>query len=389
MKIGLIKEIKTDENRVALLPSQLTVLSEKGHRVLVESGAGVMAGFTDEAYQEAGGRISSKKNILAESELLLKVKAPQPSEVNDYAAGQCLFTYLHFDENILPEKINALISSGFLGIAYEWVEKDGRYPLLEPMSILSGYLFTQKAIQLCTDHKGLLCGDYEGLYEPASIMIIGIGTIGASALKYATDNHLKITVVDKNPASLNERLNRRFGTGSKDYLREHLIEIIPFENERPEKTKNYLSEIMDQYDIIINCAVRRPDLPKEKLEYLIDRNMVSRMKKGSVICDATACDKDLIETCISSESIHHYDVIDGVIHYNCDHIPSLTATTSSKLLTKSTFPYILEMAEKGIDVAISENEALRKGVSCYKGALTHEYSAIKKNMPWKNILDLL
>ncbi|MDZ7743321.1 MAG: hypothetical protein U5Q03_16685 [Bacteroidota bacterium] len=97
----------------------------------------------------------------------------------------------------------------------------------------------------------------------------------------------------------------------------------------------------------------------------------------------------MIETCISSENIHHYDVIDGVIHYNCDHIPSLTAHTSSKLLTKSTFPYIMEMAQKGIKTAIRENESLRKGVSCFQGNLTHEYSAKKKNMPCKNILDLL
>ncbi|MDZ7743322.1 MAG: hypothetical protein U5Q03_16690 [Bacteroidota bacterium] len=284
MKIGLINEIKTDENRVALLPDQLRQLHENGHEIFVESGAGARAGFVDTEYQAAGGRITSKKQVLAEAELLLKVKAPQASEILDYSAAQTLFTYLHFDENIPPEKIRELIKSGFMGIAYEWVEAKGRYPLLEPMSILSGYLFAQKAVQLCTEHKGLLCGDYEGLYEGAGIMIIGIGTIGASALKYAIDNHLQITVVDKKPLELNQRLNRRFNTGKKDYLRDYMIEVIPFDMQKPEKTKNYLAEIMDQYDIIINCAVRRPDLPKEKMEYLIDRKMAGSMKKGSVIC---------------------------------------------------------------------------------------------------------
>lgn len=389
MNIGLLKEIKNDEYRVALLPSQAQLLNKRGHQVFVEESAGLAAGFPDQDYIDNNAIVCNKKKVLDNAKLILKVKAPLECEKNDYASEQILFTYLHFDENISPEKINELIKSGFLGIAYEWVEENGKYTLLEPMSILSGYLFAQKAMELCTDHKGILCGDYENLYEAAKILIIGIGTIGSSVLKYSLDNHLRITVIDKNPESLNQRLNIRFKTGNEDYIRKFKIEVIPFDNEQPNKTIQILHEIISKFDIIINCAVRRSDLSKEKMQYLIDRKMIKKMQIGSVVCDATACDKDLIETCISSEYLDHYDIIEGIIHYNCDHIPSLTANTSSKLLTESTFPYIMEIAGHGIKQAVYKNKALRKGVSCYQTKLTHEYSANKKNLPWVKILDLI
>lgn len=389
MNIGLLKENKTDEYRVALLPSHAKLLNDKGHQVFVEESAGLAAGFPDQDYINNNAIVCNKKKVLDEAEFILKVKAPLESEKNDYSSRQVLFTYLHFDENISPDKINELIKNGFLGIAYEWVEENNRYPLLEPMSILSGYLFAQKAVQLCTDHKRILCGDYEGLYDAARILIIGIGTIGSSVLKYSIDNHLKITVIDKNPGSLNQRLNLRYKTRNKDYTRDCKIEVLPFENKQPLKTKKVLSKIISEFDIVINCAVRRPDLPKKQMEYLIDRSMIMKMQNGSVVCDATACDKDLIETAISSEYLDHYDIIEGVIHYNCDHIPSLTANTSSRLLTESTFPYIMEMAERGIKQVIRSNESLRKGVSCYKAKLTHEYTARKKNLPWVKILDII
>ncbi|MFG3594642.1 hypothetical protein [Bradyrhizobium sp. RDI18] len=157
MNVGVLKEIKQDEHRVALQPLQARVLSSSGHTVYIESGAGEGAGFSDSDYQESGAKIVVKSKLLTEARLLLKVKAPLRSEYVDYAPHHILFTYLHFDENIAAQDISELVSRGFLGIAYEWVGKDGRYPLLEPMSRLTGYLFAHRALELCSKEKRTFC----------------------------------------------------------------------------------------------------------------------------------------------------------------------------------------------------------------------------------------
>jgi alanine dehydrogenase len=146
---------------------------------------------------------------------------------------------------------------------------------------------------------------------------------------------------------------------------------------------------MPKLDIIINCAVRRPNLPKEKMDYLIDRAMICRMMPYSIVSDATACDQDFIETCISSESLTHYDLIDGVIHYSPDHIPSYVPRSSTELLTNATFEYVKLMADHGVKKAIRINEPLRKGVSCYKGCITHRYTANKKGFEFVDIFSIL
>jgi alanine dehydrogenase len=153
MNIGVLKEMKQDERRVALQPVQAKVLSSLDHNVYVEIGAGEGAGFADEDYLTNGAKVVTKSEVLARAKLLLKVKAPLRSEYADYAPHHILFTYLHFDENIPAQDISELIGGGFLGIAYEWVGKAGQYPLLEPMSQLTGYLFAQRALELCSREK--------------------------------------------------------------------------------------------------------------------------------------------------------------------------------------------------------------------------------------------
>ncbi|MEZ5198710.1 MAG: hypothetical protein R2764_20690 [Bacteroidales bacterium] len=389
MNIGLLKEHKTEEYRVALLPAQAKELVKGGHTVFVESDAGIHSGYTDDQYRELGAIIAKKDEILKKAKLLLKVKAPLDFEYNDYSKDHIVFTYFHFDENILPEKIEQLIKSGFTGISYEWVEDNGRYPLLEPMSQLSGYLFAQKAVELITHHKGILCGKYEDYLNPAHALIIGLGTIGLSTLKYFLDNHIAVTILDKNIASINERINNRFKTGQIDYLKQYLINCLTFNNENPEETKKRLMESITDFDIVMNCAVRRPDLPKSKLEYLIDEKMIRLMKPNSVVCDTTACDKDLIETCISTEKINHIDIIHDVIHYNCDHIPSMVGRSASELLTSRTFPFVREIAEKGLTEAVRGNKPLYNGTVCLDGKITHQYIAGKKGFQFFELNDLL
>jgi len=378
MNICVLKEIKKDENRVALQPKQVKALVELGHIVYVEIDAGINAGFSNDDYLENGAIIVSKKEALGNSRLVLKVKSPEESEFSDYSREHILFTYLHFDENIKKEKILKLIQSGFTGIAYEWVGKNNNYPLLNPMSRLTGYLFAQKASELLSRYKGKMAGKYEDEHIGANILIIGLGTIGLSAFKYAFDNGMNITILDKHPETVNERINSRFKTNDIDYIKN--INIIHFNTNQPLIAKEKIAETISSYDIILNCAVRRKDLSKDKLEYLIDKNMLKDMGKGSVICDTTACDKDLIETCISSTELEHIDIIDGIIHYNCDHIPSYVANTSTKLLTNETFRFICDIANKGFENAILDNQELKNGVSCKDGFITHFYTAEKKNM---------
>jgi alanine dehydrogenase len=389
MNLGLLKELKTDEFRVALMPLQVKELVKNGHNVFVEENAGIHSGYPDNQYLDQGAIIGQKSEILIKAKLLLKIKAPLEYEYNDYNKDHIVFTYFHFDENILPEKIQQLIQSGFTGISYEWVEDNGRYPLLEPMSQLTGYLFAQKAVELVTHHKGILCGKYEDYLKPAHALIIGLGTIGLLALKYFLDNHLAVTILDKNIHNINGRINKRFNTHQIDYIENNSIICLPFNNDNPVESKTKLKEIIESFDIIVNCAVRRSNLPKSKLKYLIDEEMIKKMEPNSVICDTTACDKDLIETCISSEKVDHIDIIHDVIHYNCDHIPSLVGRSASELLTSRTFPFIMDIANKGLVEAIRSNKPLYNGIVCYQGKITHQYIAQKKGFEFYELTDLI
>jgi alanine dehydrogenase len=388
MNIGVLKEKKRDENRVALQPFQAGVLVEAGHSVFVETGAGLSSGFSDDEYLKNGAKVLEKQDVLDSVTLILKVKSPLKFEYSDYKPHHTLFTYLHFDENFAPADIMSIVGTGVTAIAYEWVEKDGRYPLLEPMSKLTGYLFAQKSVELCTKYKRKLCGVYEsGTNDPATIMIIGIGTIGQSAFKFAMQNNMNIIIVDKHPETLNKRLDDRFGTCSFDYVDKSGAKIIRFDNTTPENTVKAIAEVLPNTDIVICSAVRRPDLPKEKMEYLITKEMVATMKRGSVVADATACDKDLIETSVSTELLDHFDDIGGIVHYSCDHIPSYVGRTATELLTSKTFEYVKKMAGNGIIETIAADESLRKGVMCMNGVFTHKYSAVKKNLAYKDISD--
>lgn len=387
MIIGVLKETKRDENRVALMPAQVKILVERGHTVLVEPDAGLNSGFPNDEYRAAGATLTDINMIFERSALILKVKTPLESEYFLYRAHHTLFCYLHFDENLSPDKIRALIADGFLGIAYEWVTtEDGRHPLLEPMSRLTGYLFAQRAVELCTRYKGIMCGRYESFLAGSQIMLIGLGTIGCSALMFALDNKMRVVLVDKHPETIEKRLRDRFGSAAPTIDR---LRIIRFDNADPLRSRKEIAEALPGTDILLNCAVRRNDLPKERLDYLVTADMVAAMRSGSVVCDTTACDNDLLETAVSSDSLHDHYQVNGVVHYNCDHLPSYVGRTATELLTSATFPYILEMADKGIHAAIRTDKTLKAGVSCFRMKITHEYTARKKGFTYTPIDQLL
>jgi alanine dehydrogenase len=390
MNIGVLKEIKQDERRVALQPIQARALSSLEHRIFVEIGAGEGAGFADEDYRANGAVVVTKGEVLARSQLLLKVKAPLRSEYADYAPHHVLFTYLHFDENILAQDISELISRGFLGIAYEWVGKAGQYPLLEPMSQLTGYLFAQRALELCSQEKGVFCPRNEDLLPGGRVLIVGCGNIGLSAFKYLSDLRIPLTIIaPRGREEFNRKANARFGTEGVDYVATTGSTLLVMDSKNPSRTQDMIAAALPETDIVLNCAVRRADLPKQRMEYLINRSMVRLLQRGSIVCDCTACDRDMIETCMSSSSLYHSYREDNVVHYNCDHIPSMVASTATRLLTARTFPYIRRIASLGSLQAVTDDENLRNGVCCYRGHLTHALSAEKKGLPYRPVRDVL
>lgn len=388
MIIGIGREIKTDETRVGLLPEHIKILSAAGHKVLVERGAGEKAGFSDREYIKSGADAVSKERLYRDSGMIVKVKCPLPGEYGYLSDGQILCTFLHFDENISPENIQKMVSRGITGIAYEWVEEKGDYPLLRPMSELTGILFALQSMRLLMEKKGMLPGGFLEGAAPPSAVITGMGRIGTNALKVFLMNNMKVTVIEKFTESIEERalryIDRSLWQNTRDKRK-----IIGFDSERPENTVHLLEELTSRCDIALNCAVRGADLPKSKMEYLITKEMVAKMKKGSVICDATACDRDMVETAVPSEKLNEVYEVDGVVHYNCDHIPALVPKTSSAMLAKNLFPYIKTLADAGFEKAVREKPSLFNAVMCHKGLLTHRLTALKKNMDCKALNDIL
>ena len=176
------------------------------------------------------------------------------------------------------------------------------------------------------------------------------------------------------------------GFGRDDISR---INIIQFNQENPSETKSKIDKLMGVLDIVICSAVRRADLPKERMEYLIDRDMIKKMTPNSIVCDATACDKDFIETCVSSEKLDHTEEIEGVIHYSPDHIPSLTGRTSTELLSRAIYEYVSLIANQGVERALSISCSLRRGASFYRGKITHKYISDKRGFEYFNVKDIL
>jgi len=388
MVVGVGKEVKTDESRVGLLPEQSEILRNSGHKVIVEKGAGEKAGFPDKSYSAKGADIVSKEYLYKNAEMVLKVKCPLESEYGYLQNGQIIYTFLHFDENISPENIQRMVSRGITGIAYEWVEENGDYPLLRPMSEITGILFALQSMRILVEKRGVLPGGFLKGITPPTAMVIGMGRIGTNALKVFLMNNLDTVVFDKYTENIEERALRYIDKKLWHDTR-HKRKIICFEEAFPEKSAMQVENLLEGCDILLNCAVRSPGLPRSKMKHLVTRKMVSKMKKGSVICDATACDKDMVETAVSSEKLDKVYEEEGVYHYNCDHIPALVPNTASRLLSESNFPYIRILADRGFEKAVREKEALFKGVMCHGGHLTHKYTSEKKLMPWRSLKGLL
>ncbi|MBA7652484.1 Alanine dehydrogenase [subsurface metagenome] len=370
MIIGIPKEIKIGETRVAITPEELKEFVKQGHKVLIESVAGEKSGFSDTDYEATGGIIVGKEELFSDAELILKIKQPYAEEMPYFREDQTLFTYLHLDGNAPREYTEELLKLGICAIAYEWVEKeDGTHPLLIPMSEITGNLVAQIGLELLTypnGEKGIFAGGIEGL-DPARVTIIGGGIIGCNAANYALRVGTKVTLVDKHPWDLSERLKR--------YVPAHLVEVV----DGVESDESNIRSLLPQTDLLINCAVRRPDF---KEPHLITREMLKLMEKGSILIDATASDHDMVETCKVTSHLEPTFVVDGIIHYCVDNVPAAVPRTSTLALTSKTLPYALEIANKGFWRAVSENEELAKGVMFVKDKIVSKLIADLKEFDY-------
>lgn len=381
MTIGVLKERKRDERRVALQPSAVDVLTRLGNEVLIEQGAGVAAGFPDTAYSSA--RVVCRDELYSTCSLLVKVKCPEPEEYAFLRPQHVLFTFLHFDENISPERISTIAASGATGIAFEWVQERDVFPILQPMSELTGRIFAFRSMALLLEYAGVI----GGAGQRPKAMVIGLGHIGANAANVLVANGFDLVIVDKHPDTIHDRMARYMSTTEWHRVRDH-VTVAHFDETKVDTSVGIIRSTAPDCDIVICSAVRRPTLPKSACEFLLDRETVARMRPNRVVCDATACDHDFVETAISSDSLADIYHAEGVIHYNCDHIPSLAARTATELLSQSILPYVTTLAG-GLPSALNASPALTQAVMCYQGRITHQYSAVKKGLPYTELASLI
>lgn len=354
MIIGIPKEIKTDESRVAITPAGVHAFVSKGHKVYIEKNAGIGSGLTDEEFVNAGAKIlETPKEIFEISDMIIKVKEPQPIEYEYFKEGQILFTYLHLAPD--KEQTEALLRKKIVGIAYETVqEDDGTLPLLVPMSEIAGRMsVTIGAYLLLNINKGsgTLLSGVPGV-ESAEVVIIGGGTVGTNAAKVAVGMGARVIILDLNAKRL-AYLDDIFG-GRVMTLMSNSYNI---------------AEYAKRADLLIGAVL----IPGAKAPMLVTEEMIKKMKKGSVIVDVAIDQGGSIAT-IDRITTHEnpYFIKHGVVHYSVANIPGAVPRTSTFALTNVTLPYAMQIADKGYKKALLENKALLRGLNVISGYVTYK-----------------
>lgn len=352
MIIGVMKEIKNNENRVGLTPGGVSVLTKKGHQVLVEKSAGEGSAFTDEEYIAAGGEIvATNLEVFEKAETIVKVKEPLECEYDLFRPGQNLYTYLHLAPNERLTK--ALLEKKVTGIAYETVQlENGLLPLLAPMSEVAGRMSVQIGANLLQKYNGgagILLGGVPGV-KPAEVVIIGGGVVGTNAAKIAVGMGANVTVLDINIQRL-VYLDDIFGG------RINTIVCNSYN----------VAEMVKKADLLVGAVlVAGASAPK-----MVSEEMVKTMKTGAVIVDVAIDQGGSIET-IDRVTTHNdpFYIKHGVIHYSVANMPGSVPRTSTLALEAATLPYLIVLADKGVKKALMENSALRKGLNTMNGKLT-------------------
>jgi len=348
MIVGILKEIKTEEHRVAMTPAGAEVMKDNGHKVLVESNAGLGSGFEDEAYADAGAEIVRKaKDIYDRSAMVLHVKEPQPIEYPLIRREQICFAYLHLAAS--EALTRAMIASRSIAVAYETIQKaDGSLPLLIPMSEVAGRMAIQEAakyLEMEYGGAGVLLGGVPGV-EPATVLIIGAGTVGTQAAKMAAGLGAKVYLVDSCLARLR-----------------YLSDVLPPNCFTLKSSPEIIRRLIRQADAVIGSVL----IPGAKAPRLVTRDMLKTMKRGSVLVDVAIDQGGCFETSRMTTHSNPIYEIDGVIHYCVGNMPGAVAKTSTLALTNATLPYAVEIADKGWKRAMQENPEIRKGANVVRG----------------------
>jgi len=369
MHVGVAKEIKQQEYRVALTPAGARELVQRGHEVLVEQGAGIGSAFADEAYERTGATVVSVDDVWSRSELLLKVKEPIAAEYSLLREGLTLFTYLHSaaDEPLT----RALVESGITAIAYETVETDRRtLPLLAPMSEIAGRLAPQAGayhLEKPQGGRGLLLGGVAGV-APGRVVVVGGGIVGYNAAVIALGLGAQVTILER----------------SVDRMR-HLEEILSGRVSLLMSSSLQIEESLKEADLVIGAVL----IPGALAPKLVTRDMLREMKKGSVLVDVAIDQGGCAET--SRPTTHDEPVytVEGVIHYCVANMPGAVPITSTRALTNVTLPYVEAIADYGSIEAVQRDPALARGVNVVGGRVTYEAVAEAHGLDYTPLDDAL
>ena len=370
MIIGVPKEIKKDEYRVALLPVGAETLRKHGHRMLVEKGAGVGSGIEDSEYRRAGATlVPSARSVFDRSEMIIKVKEPQPSEIRMIRRDQIIFTYFHFAAS--RSLTEGMMRSGAICIAYETMrEEDGSLPLLTPMSEVAGRMAVQegaKFLERPMEGQGILLGGVPGVH-PATVVIIGGGIVGTHAAKMAAGLGANVTILDVDL----ERMR---------YLSDVLPANVSTMMSNPENIRN----MVKQADLLIGAVL----ITGAKAPRLVTRSMIKTMKKGAVIVDVAVDQGGCIETIKPTTHSKPTYIINGVVHYGVANMPRAVARTSTYALTNATFPFAVEIADKGYRRAAQESDVIRSGINIIDGKITDRAVARSFRMKYTPLEEVL
>jgi alanine dehydrogenase len=349
--IGVPREVKPGEERVALTPAGVRALVQAGHRVLVEHGAGSGSSIRDEEYTREGAAAAAVDEIWAQAELILKVKEPLPQEYPRLRAGQVVFTYLHLAA--VPELAHTLTRAGVIAIAYETVQRpDGSLPLLAPMSEVAGRLAVQEgAFYLAKAHggRGILLAGVPGV-PPGNVVVLGAGTVGVNAARIALGLGADISILDINL----DRLR-----AVDDLFHGRVITLV--------SNAFNIDQVLRRADLLVGAVL----VTGARAPVLVTKDMVSTMKEGSVIVDVAVDQGGSVETIRPTTLLDPTYVVGGVVHYGVANMPALVPRTSTFALTNATLPYVLALAGHGPAGAVRRDPTLARGVNVWGGRLAH------------------
>lgn len=369
MIIGIPKEIKIKENRVGMTPRGVGKLIKVGHQVFLEKSAGVGSGFADSEYESNGAKIlPSAKEVYQIAEMILKIKEPLEAEFKLIKENQIIFTYLHL---AAEEKLTKfLLKKKVCGIAYETVEKNGKLPLLSPMSQVAGRMSVQVGahyLEKTNGGRGVLLGGVEGV-KPGKVVILGYGMVSRNALEMARGLGAEVLVITRNKKDV-ESINKKKN---------------PLFRAKVSNAHN-IGEALKTVDLLVSGVL----IPGASAPKIVTRSMVKKMKKGAVIVDVAIDQGGSLETSKPTSHTNPTYLVDGVIHYCVTNMPGAVPRTSTLAITSATLPYVLKLARLGVVEAVKNDPSLAKGINTYQGKLTYAAVARAFNLPYTALKKLI